>query len=335
MTHHFVGVDVGGTKIATAGLAAGELGESRLVHTELEDQERLVEQLAQAIDDARTPDTRAVGIGVPSLVEFATGRIASSVNIPLRDVPLRALLSDRAGLPVYVDNDASCAALAEAFDEGRLTCEHLVMFTVGTGVGGGLVLNGKLYRGAVGMAAEVGHTIVGLDLSRGAPPASGDFPQEGSLESLASGTALDRLALEAARADANSFLGRRLTRDGGVTGHDVVDGARIGDAASVRCLEVLGERLGIGIANAVNLFDPLEVVIGGGVSAAGDLLLAPARETALRHVVPGAGSATTIRLARHGPRAGVLGAALIAAQEWAEDHSDETAGAVVATRDAR
>jgi glucokinase len=336
VSNHFVGIDVGGTKIAVAGLAAGELSESSLLHTELDDQEQLVDQIAKAIQEARTTDTRAVGIGVPSLVEFATGRIASSVNIPLRDVPLRELLSERAGLPVYVDNDASCAALAEAFDDGRLACPHLVLFTVGTGVGGGLVLNGKLYRGAVGMAAEVGHTIIGLDLRDGAPDVSGRFPQEGSLEALASGRALDQLADEAAKDDANSFLGRRLTRDGGVTGHDVVDGARQGDAASLRCLEILGERLGIGIANAINMFDPLEVVIGGGVSAAGPLLLEPARRAALRHVVPGAGSRTAIRLARHGPRAGVLGAALIAAQEWAEDQDPASrAGAAdVATKEA-
>jgi glucokinase len=337
MSDHFVGIDVGGTKIAVAGLIAGELSESRLKHTEIHDQQKLVDQLIEAIEESRRDDTRAVGIGVPSLVEFATGRIASSVNIPLRDVPLRELLSERAGLPVYVDNDASCAALAEAFDDGRLTCPDLVMFTVGTGVGGGLVLGGRLYRGAVGMAAEVGHTIIGLDLGNGAPPPASDhFPQEGSLELLASGRALDQLADAAAREEPNSFLGKRLTRDGGVTGHDAVDGARAGDEASLRCVRILGERLGIGIANAINTFDPREVVVGGGVSAAGELLLGPARETALRHVVPGAGSATTLRLARHGPRAGVLGAALIAAQEWAEDNAPaaRAGAAAVATKDA-
>ena len=319
MSDQFIGLDVGGTKIACATLQAGELSESRLEHTELESQEKLVEQLASAIDDARTEDTRAVGVGVPSLVEFATGRIRSSVNIPLRDVPLRELLTDRAGLPVYVENDASCAALAEAFHEGHMAVPHLVMFTVGTGVGGGLVLNGRLYRGATGAAPEVGHTVIGLDLTNGAPPHSGVFPQAGSLEVLASGTALDKLAEEAARTEPNSFLGKRLTRDGGVTGHDAVDGAREGDEASVRCLRILGERLGIGIANAITMFDPLEIVIGGGVSAAGELLLGPARDTAWKYAVPGAGSMCEIRLARHGPRAGVLGAALIAAQEWAAE----------------
>ena len=148
---------------------------------------------------------------MPSLIEFATGRIRSSVNIPLKDVPLRELMTERVGLPVYVENDASCAALAEAFRDGRMAVAHLVMFTVGTGVGGGLVLNGRLYRGATGAASEVGHTVIGLDLEHGAPPHTGVFPQAGSLELLASGRALDQLAREAAERDANSFLGRRLT----------------------------------------------------------------------------------------------------------------------------
>jgi glucokinase len=136
---------------------------------------------------------------------------------------------------------------------------------------------------------------------------------------LASGRALDALAATAAREDGDSFLGQRLARAGGVTGRDVVDGAREGDEASIRCLRILGERLGIGIANAITMFDPLEVVIGGGVSVAGEFLLGPARETAWKYAVPGAGSQCEIRLARHGPRAGVLGAALLAAQEYAEE----------------
>jgi glucokinase len=136
------------------------------------------------------------------------------------------------------------------------------------------------------------------------------------LEELASGRALDRLARLAAESAPDSFLARRLARDGEITGHDAVDGAREGDEPSRRCLRILGERLGIGIANAINLYDPLEVVIGGGVSTAGELLLEPASRAAFRHVLPGVGSKTKIRLARHGPKAGVLGAALIAAQEW-------------------
>jgi glucokinase len=319
----FIGIDVGGTKIASATLhEGGELHDGALAETDVGDEDRLIEQLVGAISALKTPDTRAVGIGVPSTVEFATGRIRWSVNIPLEDVPLRELLTDRVGLPVYVDNDASCAALAEAFEDGRLTCPDLVMFTVGTGVGGGTVLGGRVYRGATGAAPEIGHIIIGLDLTDGAPEDPGEFPQPGSLEALASGRALDRLALEAAQRDPGSFLGRRLQRDGEVTGHDAVDGAREGDEASRRCVRILGERLGIGIAGAINLYDPLEVVIGGGVSTAGDLLLEPASRTAFRHVLPGVGTSTRIRLARHGPRAGVLGAALMAAQEWELDRKE-------------
>jgi len=198
------------------------------------------------------------------------------------------------------------------------------MFTVGTGVGGGLVLNGQLYRGATS-AAELGHTIVGLDLSNGAPADPGNFPQPGSLETLASGRALDRLTLESARAHPKSFLGRRLAKGEELTGHDAVEGAREGDVHCQHVIRVLGERLGIGIANAINTFDPDEVVIGGGVSLAGDLLLVPAERTARHHTVPGAGRQTKVRLARHGPQAGVLGAATVAVQEWALARAKATA----------
>jgi glucokinase len=319
MSDQFIGVDVGGTKIATAVLEGGELSDSRIVHTEQQSQEALLEQLRVAIDAARTPQTKAVGIGMPSIIEFATGRILASVNIPLHDIPLRSLLSDRAGVPVYVENDAGCAALAEAFQDGRIAVSHLVMFTIGTGVGGGWVLDGRLYRGPTTSAAEVGHTIVGRDLAEGDAGQEDPFPQRGSLETLASGRGLDRLADEVANRYPDSFLGRRYAEKGDVDGQDVVAGAEAGDTAARYCLRVLGERLGIGIANAINTFDPLEVVIGGGVSRAGDLLVEPARQSALRHVVPGLGLNTVIRIARHGPQAGVLGAALLAAQEYAEE----------------
>jgi len=316
VSDRFIGLDVGGTKIASATLCDGELSESTLMETSLDDRDALIAQLVDAVEALRHDDVRAVGVGVPSVVDFETGRIRSSVNIPLEDVPLRELLTEKLGLPVFVDNDASCAALAEAFEDGRFTCPDLVMFTIGTGVGGGTVLGGSLYRGATGAAPEIGHQIIGMDLLDGDESPESDFPQPGSLEALASGRAPDRLALDAARREPSSFLGKRLASDGEVTGHDAVDGAKEGDEAARRCVRILGERLGIGIANAINLYDPLEVVIGGGVSNAGDLLLEPAERVAFRHVLPGVGTRTKIRLARHGPRAGVLGAALIAAQEY-------------------
>jgi glucokinase len=298
----FIGVDVGGTKIAAASLEAGRLGPSHVVPTDTSSTDALLDQIVAAIEEVRLPGAQAVGIGVPSVVEFATGRIRFSVNIPLADLPLRRILTERIDLPVYVDNDASLAALAEAYEGEELVSDHLVMFTVGTGVGGGLVLDGKLFRGATGAAAEMGHVIVGLDLEKGAPQPAERFPQPGSLEMLASG----HYGLEALGREA---LGRE------VTGREVVEAAQAGDERAVGALRILGERLGVGIANAINVFDPREVVIGGGVSAAGDLLLRPARESARRFVLPGVGTETTIRLARRGGEAGVLGAALLALQE--------------------
>jgi len=313
----YLGVDVGGTKVAAALMEDGRLGASDQAPT-ARGNEPLVAQLAELIDARRGAGVQAVGIGVPSAVEFATGRVRNTANLPFEDVPLRALLEERTGLPVYVENDANCAALAEAFDdEGELVCPHLVLLTVGTGLGGGFVLDGKLYRGATGAAAEVGHTIIGLDLRDGAPERPGAFPQPGSLETLAAGRALDRLALEAAQSDPEGPLGRRLAERGTVDGRDAVGLAQEGDPEAARAVRVLGERLGIGIANMVNLFDPLEVVIGGGVSRAGELVLEPARRVAAQHMLAGVGTRTTIRLARHGPDAGVLGAALNAAQEHA------------------
>src|SRR3712207_5262123 len=144
MRDQFIGVDVGGTKIAVAVLEGGELSDSRVVSTNQASQEALVEQLAVAIEGSMGPSVRSVGIGMPSVIDFATGKILASVNIPLHDIPLRQLLTERIGVPVYVENDAGCAALAEAFEDGRMTVPSLVMFTIGTGVGGGWVLNGRL-----------------------------------------------------------------------------------------------------------------------------------------------------------------------------------------------
>jgi glucokinase len=312
---HYVGVDVGGTKVAVATLEDGRLSDSRVVATRKASAEELVDQLAEVIRAAASDRTAGVGVGIPAAVEFATGTAKSGVNVPLVGVPLRRLLGERLGLAVFVDNDANVAALAEAHDGGALVTRHLVMLTVGTGVGGGLVLDGRVYRGTTGAGAELGHILIGLDLAHGAPPAADRFPQPGSLEALASGTTLDRLAEQAAQAERSGALHAALARRAQVTGVDVVEAAQAGDAQAAGLLRLLGERLGIGIASLINVFDPEEVVLGGGVSTAGDLLLDPARAAAAGYVLRGVGERTTIRLARHGVRAGVYGAALLAAQE--------------------
>ena len=298
MAQRLIGVDVGGTKVSVATLEGTTLSEPDLRPTVLDDEERLVNQLVHLVQERLPAD--AVGIGIPSVVDFASGTARASVNVPLQDLPLRHILTDRLRLPVFVDNDATVAALAEAYDDDlRPVAQSLVLFTVGTGVGGGIVLGGRIYRGATGAAAELGHTIVGADLTQGAPAHREKFPQPGSLEALAAGRELDELSRER----------------GFPAGPQLVEAAQQGDASALEALRVLGERLGVGIANAINTFDPEQVVIGGGVSAAGELLLEPARASALRFVLPGVGTRTEIRLARYGTRAGVRGAALLAGQE--------------------
>jgi glucokinase len=312
-----IGVDVGGTKVSAARFSNGRLREPIIRPTEISDADRLIEELVAAVGELRTERTGAVGLGVPSVVDFATGRLRSSVNVPFEDLPLREILGERLGLPVFVDNDATVAALAEASDGQRIVIDNLVMVTVGTGVGGGLVLGGRIYRGATGAAAEIGHTLIGLDLTDGAPDPRDGFPRPGSLEALAAGTELDRLARRAAETEPDSALGRLAAAGREVGGPDVVEAAEDGDPVAVAAIATLGERLGIGIASAINLLDPDVVAVGGGASAAGELLLGPARSVAERYVLPGVGTSTEIRLARRGPEAGVLGAALLAATEGA------------------
>jgi glucokinase len=323
MSVSVVGVDLGGTKVAAASLCDGELTESLLHPTERSSGDALIDQLVAMVSEAGRGQLDAVGIGVPSIVEFETGRVLSSVNVPLADVPLRQVLSDRLGVPAFVDNDATVAGLAEAHDdELRLVSRNLVMLTVGTGIGAGLVLGGRIYRGSIGGAGELGHTIVGLDLEGEDPvPASARFPQQGSLESVASGHALDRAASEAATLHPNSALGQLRAQGKKVLGTDAVKAAQEGDPIAARTVETWAERLGIGVANAINTFDPDEVVIGGGAVLAGDLLLGPATRVARQYVVPGLGARTSIRLARHGVRAGVLGAALLAADELKQSNA--------------
>jgi len=311
MTRQLIGVDVGGTKIAVALLDGTRLLEPVLQPTDTSSADALVAQLVGAVRAAG--DVAAVGVAIPSVVDWTTGRIRYSVNIPLQDVALREVLREQLGVPVFVDNDATCAALAEAYDDdGALVARHLVMFTVGTGVGGGIVIGGRVYRGATGAAAEIGHTLVGADLRRAPFPHSPDYPQPGSLESLASGSSLNEIA-----------------REYGVTPGGVIDAARDGHEGARAAIELLGRRLGIGIANAINTFDPELVVVGGGVSAAGELLLEPAREEAARYLLPGVGTRTEIRRARYGPLAGVRGAALLAGQELESELEDVASEATV------
>jgi glucokinase len=299
VSDRIIGVDVGGTKVAAAALDGGEVTDAVTVPTETSATELLLDQLEDIVRGIG--DGSAVGIAVPSVVDWESGSARFSVNIPLAGVPLREVLGERLGVPVYVDNDATCAALAEAHSDPDAIPEVLVILTLGTGVGGGIVLGGRSFRGATGAAGELGHIIVGADLTDGAPPASDRWPRPDSLEGNADGDALTALARAHGLED----------------GKRAVAAAQEGSAEACEVLRIYAERVGVGIANLMNIFDPDEVVIGGGVSAAGELVRRPAEEAARRLALPGVGTRTRIRLARYGNDAGVRGAALMAAQELA------------------
>ena len=312
-----VGIDVGGTKVAATLLGPDGMVKSNLQPTVLDSGDALIDQLARIVGEtAGDAPYEAVGIGVPSIVRFETGEIAASTNIPLKGVPLRNVLGERLGVPVFVDNDATVAALAEAHDEElNLVARNLVAITVGTGIGAGVVIDGRIFRGGSGGAGELGMTLIGVPCDPDIPGATEHFPQPGSLEALASGTALDRFARAAAVEHPDSLLGRRLAEHKPVLGPDVVAAARTGDALSLAAVRRWAHAVGVGIANAINTFDPDEVVIGGGGAAVGDLLLEPAWELAAGYVHPGLQGRAQVRIARWGVTAGVLGAALLAAHE--------------------
>lgn len=312
-----VGIDVGGTKVAATLLGPAGMGEHKQQPTKLDSGDALIDQLVAIVGEAAGGEPYdAVGIGVPSIVRFETGEIAASTNIPLKGVPLRKVLGERLGVPVFVDNDATVAALAEAHDqELKPASRNLVMITVGTGIGGGIVVDGRIFRGGSGGAGELGMTLIGLACEPDVQASTDHFPQPGSLEALAAGTALDGFARAEAAANPDSALGRLGASGSQIVGADAVAAARDGDASAQAAVRRWAHALGVGIANAINTFDPDEVVIGGGGATAGELLLDTASEFAAGYVHPGLQGRARIRLAHWGATAGVLGAALLAVHE--------------------
>ena len=312
-----LGIDVGGTKVAVAALEGGRVRHAVEHPTVLSSPEALLGGIEAAVSEVstKTGEPKAVGIGVPSQIDFATGTVLASVNIPLAGVPLRQELGARLGAPVYVDNDANCAALAEAQLVPDPPAEHLVMLTLGTGVGGGVIIDGRIFRGASGLGAELGHVVI-EGSSRG-QQADGKFPRPGSLEWLCSGTGLEVEATRRAREDARTGLGRHFAEKGRVSGRDAVALAQSGDPAALELFDWHGRWLGRGIAGVVNTFEPRHVVIGGGLSRAADLFLETARQEASRWALPALWQRASLGLAKGGAEAGVIGAGLLAQQELA------------------
>ena len=310
-----VGVDMGGSKLL-AGAIDAQLDVHHRAHRALGglDQDGLLAVMVEAVQEVREATegaTRAVGFGIPCTIDRTRGVAVQAVNLPLADLAFGDVMSDRLDLPVFVDNDANLAALAEHRAGAARETLHAVMLTIGTGIGGGLVLHGRLYRGWLGAGAELGHTVVDMD----GPPCQGNCPNRGCLEAVASGTALEREARAAARAQPRSQLGRLQDSGRELTGALVTELAHEGDPLARDVLALIGRRLGVGIASFVNAFNPEVVVMGGGVMGAGELLLAPARAELAARALPPARDVVRIVPARLGPEAGMIGAGAMAWDE--------------------
>lgn len=304
-----IGVDLGGTK-----LLVGVVDSERHVHHESREsstgktEDEIVEALAGELEEARRarPDVAAAGLGIPATIDHDRGIAINAVNLEITDVPLRDILEKRIGMPVFVDNDANVAALAEQLYGAAKGAENAVMLTIGTGIGGGLVLGGEIYRGSIGAGAELGHVVIDED----GPPCQGTCPNHGCVETFASGTALAREGRAAAEGKPDSVLGRALAK-GELTGRTVTDAAMEGDEAARDVVATAGRHLGVALASFANIFDPDVIVIGGGVSAVGDLLLEPAREELRSRALPPMNK-TPVKLAELGGDAGMIGAAAMA-----------------------
>lgn len=307
-----IGVDIGGTKVA-AGVVdeAGRILAQTRHRTPSHQPEAVEDVIAECVGELRrSHDVVAVGVGAAGFIEHATGTVLVAPNLAWRKEPLRDAVAKRVRLPVVVDNDANAAAWAEyRFGAGRGE-SHLVVVTVGTGIGGGIVLDGALYRGRWGIAAEMGHMQISQSGRRCG------CGQHGCWEQYCSGRALLHEAREIA--DVQPGYGRRLLELGGgvpegIEAPEVTAAAREGDPAALDCFEEIGIWLGQGLADLAAVLDPGVFVIGGGVADAGELLLAPARRvfeqrlTGTRHR-----PVAEIRLAQLRNDAGMVGAADLA-----------------------
>jgi glucokinase len=310
-----IGLDIGGTKIA-GGVVADDGTVLELVEVPTPaagDTLETLEVLRKIIGSLRDhhPAVEAIGAGAAGMVEWPGGHIRWAPNNAYRELPLRQLLAQETGLPAIVDNDANVAAWAEARHGAAAGYGHVVVLTVGTGIGSGVVLGGQLQRGHSGLGGEIGHILVAPDGSRCG------CGNTGCLEAMASGSALGQAGREAAASDPGGILATIAGGADRVTGQAVFDAAQRGDQTARELFGQIGYWLGLGIASVVNLLDIEIVVIGGGLVSAGELLLAPARES-FRSFLFGRSRRPlpAIIPARFGPDAGVVGAATLALDQY-------------------
>jgi glucokinase len=304
-----IGVDLGGTKMLV-GVVDSERQikyEGRGSSVGLTEDE-VVEDLARLLQEAKDarPDVLAAGLGIPATIDHARGVAIHAVNLTITDVPIRDLMQEHTGLPAFVDNDGNVAALAEYLYGAGRGARDLVLLTVGTGVGGGLILGGEVYRGSTGAGAELGHIVIVED----GLPCQGNCPNHGCVETYASGTAIAREGKAVAEKNPDSALGKALAK-GPIVGKTVTELAMAGDPLATEVVAEAGRHLGVALVSLANIFDPDVFVIGGGVSAVGELLIGPAREELRSRALPPMND-TPVKLAELGPEAGMIGAAAMA-----------------------
>jgi glucokinase len=306
----FIGVDLGGTKMLLGVLDSDSevLWESREASTG-QTEDELVDLLVREAGEAlqHCPGVDGIGLGIPATIDHERGVAISAVNLPLENLPIRDLVSERADLPVFVDNDANVATLAEHLYGAARGARNAVMLTIGTGIGGGLILGGEVYRGSTGAGAELGHTVIEID----GPRCQGNCPGRGCVETFASGTAIGREGRATAEREPESVLGKMLAAGETIDGKAVTEAALAGDAAARSVFDLVGTRLGVALTSFANIFEPEVFVIGGGAIAAGDLLLDPARRALEQRALPPM-KRIPVAAAELGPDAGMIGAAAMA-----------------------
>ena len=308
-----IGVDVGGTNVKVALVdKSGSIVYSDTVPTRAEmGYEYTISNIIKAIQslmkESKTSKDliEGIGFGFPGQIDCDNGIVRLAPNIPgWIDIPIADIVSKEFGIPVKVDNDVRCAALAELnFGAGK-GAKNMICITVGTGIGSGLIINGKLVRGASNAAGELGH--IKLQMHDGPICGCGDT---GCLEAFASGPAIVAMAEEYIKGGKSTKYRELANPD--ITPYIVAEAAKQGDVVAKKIFETIGSYIGIGLASVVNLLNPEKVVIGGGVADAGDLLFIPIKETLKKRTMPIQGSAVEVVHAELGNTAGVIGASLL------------------------
>ncbi|WP_226035025.1 ROK family glucokinase [Aquibacillus saliphilus] len=311
--NYFIGVDIGGTTIKIAIVNNdGQISSKWEIPTNKDNDgvsipEDIWASIQSKLENSHIDKSsiNGIGAGAPGFIDSETGNVALAVNIGWKDFELGSKLKALSGLPVFVDNDANIAALGENWKGAGNLAEYLIAITLGTGVGGGIITNGKVISGFNGTAGEIGHLTV---KPGGAPCNCG---RNGCLETIASATGIVRQAIDIINTDVNSLLKDHYQAHGDITAKDVFDKAKLGDAYAIKIVNNVTDVLGLAIANAATLINPSKIVIGGGVSKAGDQLLKPLRESFTNYALPRISEECEFVSAQLGNDAGVIGGAFL------------------------